>query len=72
MRDRPCCRDTPAIRAAVAARSWLRVYQLPAHAPELNPVEKVWATMKGSLANLAVHTATGLAATVKNRLKRMQ
>jgi hypothetical protein len=28
--------------------------------------------MKGGLANLAVRTATGLAAAVKNRLKRMQ
>ena len=63
---------TPAIRAAIAARSWLRVYQLPAYAPELNPVEKVWSTMKGSLANLAVRTANELAAAVKNRLKRMQ
>ena len=63
---------TPAIRAAIAARPWLRVYQLPAYAPELNPVEKVWSTMKGSLANLAVRTATDLAAAVKNRLKRMQ
>jgi transposase len=39
----------------------LRVYQLPAYAPELNPVEKVWSAMKGSLANLAVRTATELA-----------
>jgi putative transposase len=63
---------TPAIRAAITARSWLRVYQLPVYAPELNPVEKVWSTMKGNLANLAVRTATGLTAAVKNRLKRMQ
>jgi hypothetical protein len=28
--------------------------------------------MKGSLANLAVHPATGLAAAVKNRLKPLQ
>ena len=63
---------SPPIRAAIAARSWLRVYQLPAYAPELNPVEKVWSSMKGSLANLAVRTATELAAAVKNRLKRMQ
>jgi DDE superfamily endonuclease len=63
---------TPAMRAAIAARAWLRVYHLPAYAPELNPVEKVWSTMKGSLANLAVRTATELAAAVKNRLKRMQ
>jgi hypothetical protein len=27
----------------------------------VNPVEKVWSTMKFSLANLAVHTATSQA-----------
>jgi len=63
---------SPAIRAAIAARSWLRVYQLPAYAPELNPAEKVWSTMKRSLANHCARTATDLAAAVKNRLKRMQ
>ncbi|MFG2139851.1 hypothetical protein [Streptomyces sp. NPDC048650] len=41
-------------------------------APELNPVEKVWSTMKGSLADLAARTAGELAAAVKNRLNRMQ
>jgi len=35
-------------------------------------VIKVWSTMKGSLANLAVRTANQLSAVVKNRLKRMQ
>jgi hypothetical protein len=63
---------SPPIRAAVAARPWLRVYQLPAYAPELNPVEKVWSGMKRSLANHCVQTATDLVAAVKNRLKRMQ
>lgn len=63
---------SPPILAAVAARSWLRVYQLPSYAPELNPVEKVWSAMKRSLANHGVRTATNLAAAVKNRLKRMQ
>ena len=70
--DRLSLHKTPTIRAAIAARPWLRVYLLPAYAPELNPVEKVWSTMKGSLANLAVRTATDLAAAVKNRLNRMQ
>jgi transposase len=28
-----------AMRELVAARSWLTVFQLPAYAPELNPVE---------------------------------
>jgi hypothetical protein len=63
---------SPPIRAAVAARPWLRVYQLPAYAPELNPVEKVWSAMKRSLANHGLRTATDLAAAVKNRLNRMQ
>lgn len=63
---------SPAIRKAIAARSWLRVYQLPAYAPELNPAEKAWSAMKSSLANLAARTAAELAAAVKNRLKRMQ
>ena len=70
--DRLSLHKTPAIRAAIAARPWLRVYLLPAYAPELNPVEKVWSTMKSSLANLAVRTATDLATAVKNRLNRMQ
>jgi transposase len=63
---------SPPIRAAVAARPWLRVYQLPSYAPELNPVEKVWSTMKRSLANHCVRTAADLAVAVKNRLNRMQ
>ncbi|MEV6842917.1 hypothetical protein [Actinoplanes sp. NPDC051411] len=46
---RPIERDEPAI----AARRWPRVYELPAYAPELNPVENVWPTIKGSRANLA-------------------
>jgi putative transposase len=32
---------------------WLTVIRLPAYAPELNPVEGVWAHLKSSLANLA-------------------
>lgn len=61
-----------AMRRLIAARPWLRVYLLPAYAPELNPVEKVWSTMKRSLANLSARTATTLTTMVKNRLKRMQ
>ncbi len=41
-----------AMRELVAARSWLRVYQLPPYASELNPVEPVWSNLKRSLANL--------------------
>lgn len=70
---RPLPADLPhPALSAIAARCWLLVYQLPAYAPELNPVEKVWSTRKGSLANRAARTAGELAAAVKNRLKRMQ
>lgn len=31
-------------------RSWLTVHRLPAYAPELNPVEGVWAWFKGTVA----------------------
>jgi len=37
----------------IAARLWLTVCQLPAYAPELNPVEVVWSHLNRSLANLA-------------------
>lgn len=35
-----------------AAREWLTVFQLPAYASELNPVESVWSPLKRSLVNL--------------------
>ncbi|MGI5246049.1 transposase [Dactylosporangium sp. CA-139066] len=60
------------MRALIATRPWLRVYQLPSYAPELNPSEGIWAHLKRSLANLAVHNITNLAHLAKNRLKRMQ
>jgi putative transposase len=60
------------MRKLIAARRWLVVYQLPAYAPELNPVEGVWSHLKRSLANLAKRTIDQLTALVKTRLKRMQ
>jgi hypothetical protein len=35
-----------AMRDLIAARDWLTVFQLPAYAPELNPVEPVWSVLK--------------------------
>ena len=38
-------------------RSWLVVERLPAYAPQLNPVEGLWSSLKAvELANLAVPT----------------
>jgi putative transposase len=56
----------------IAARPWLRVFQLPPYAHELNPVEPVWSHLKRSLANLTKHNIAQLTARVKTRLKRMQ
>jgi putative transposase len=61
-----------AMRELVAARDWLTVFQLPAYASELNPVEGVWSVLKRSLANLAKRDIAQLTALVKTRLRRMQ
>jgi transposase len=56
----------------IAARPWLRVYQLPTYAPELNPAEGIWSWTKRCLANIAARNIDHLLALVKNRLKRIQ
>lgn len=61
-----------AMRELIGRRSWLTVFRLPPYAPDLNPAEGVWAHLKRSLANLAPYGIDGLAAVVRNRLKRMQ
>jgi transposase len=61
-----------AMRALIGARDWLTVYILPAYAPDLNPVEWLWAHVKRSLANLASVALDHLEAVVRNRLKRLQ
>lgn len=61
-----------AMRRLIASRAWLRVYRLPAYAPELNPAEGVWSSLKRGLANLVRGTITDLNQLVKTRLKRMQ
>jgi putative transposase len=56
----------------VAARDWLTVFRLPPYAHELNPVERVWALLKKSLANLAKRDIGQLTALIRTRLRRMQ
>ena len=60
------------MRQLIAARSWLTVYQLPAYAPELDPVEAVWSNLKRSLANLTKQGVDQLATLIKARLRPMQ
>ncbi len=61
-----------AMRELTATRAWLTVFQLPAYAPELNPVEPVWSNLKRSLANLVKHDISQLTVLIKTRLRRMQ
>ncbi|MBL3668425.1 transposase [Streptomyces sp. M2CJ-2] len=61
-----------AMRALLAARSWLTVFHFPSYAPDLNPDESVWASLKKTLVNLAACTTDELAALIRTRLKRMQ
>jgi putative transposase len=60
------------MRRLLAARRWLRVYPLPALAPELNPTETVWSSLKRSMANLAPGSINDLARITRNRIKSMQ
>ncbi|MEV0648327.1 transposase [Phytomonospora sp. NPDC050363] len=60
------------MRELIANRSWLTVFQLPAYAPELNPVEPVWSHLKRSPANLVETTLDQLIALVNTRVKRIQ
>ena len=60
-----------ATRAYVERHSrWLRVERLPAYAPELNPVEALWAWLKhGRLANVADEGLGRLAQRVRRGIK---
>jgi len=61
-----------AMRQFVADHAWLRVVQLPAYAPELNPTEGVWSHVKRGLGNLAACGIDQLATIVRTRLKTIQ
>src|SRR4051812_39176049 len=60
------------MRALIAARPWLTVFQLPAYAPELNPADGVWAHLKRSIANLAPRGTEQLSVLIGSRLRHLQ
>ena len=54
-------------------RHWLTVERLPAYAPELNPVEGLWAWLKGTcLANVCGDELDPLVARVRNGANRIR
>jgi DDE superfamily endonuclease len=55
-----------------AQRHWLRVERLPAYAPDLNPVEFLWANLKGAeLANFAGDTLAEVANQAQHGIQRV-
>jgi transposase len=53
-------------------RDWLTAERLPAYAPELNPVEYLWANLKGAeLANFASDTVTEVADATEQGIQRV-
>jgi hypothetical protein len=53
-------------------RDWLTVERLPAYAPELNPVEGLWANLKGGeLANFAGDTIAQVADQAQHGIQRI-
>jgi transposase len=54
-------------------RSWLVVERLPAYAPDLNPVERLWSNLKGvELANLVTEHLDELIATAGAGIDRIR
>jgi transposase len=45
--------------------AWLRVYQLPAYAPDLNPAEGIWSLLKRAMVSFAAADLDGLVRIVK-------
>ena len=53
-------------------RSWLNVTRLPSYAPDLNPVEYIWANIKGKeLANLCSDDLTLMVEGVRKGFSRI-
>ena len=51
---------------------WLTVIQLPAYAPDVNPVEAAWSVMKNGLGNLAAGSVSQLVTAMRHQLHRIR
>ena len=68
----PAHRSTK-VTTHIEAQEWLTVERLPAYAPELNPVEYLWAAIKNKdLANICVDTIEQLGARLEQAHKRFE
>lgn len=57
---------------AQANAHWLRIYQFPTYAPELNPAEGIWSLLRRSMANFVVTDLHGVVRIIKRKLKKIQ
>ena len=57
---------------AAQNREWLRIYRMPAYAPELNPAEGIWSLLKRAIASFAATSIDALARIIKRKLKKIQ
>ena len=57
---------------AAENKAWLRIYRLPAYAPELNPAEGIWSLLKRAIANFAAPNLGYMVRIVKRKLKKIQ
>ena len=66
--------DSKVMRAWLGRqRSWLVVEPLPGYAPELNPVEPLWSSLKGvELANLAGDTLNDVITAAERGIQRIR
>jgi DDE superfamily endonuclease len=65
--------DNLPAHTSLAMRAWLQVEYLPAYAPDLDPVEGLWANLKGvELANRACGSLEELAAAAEQGIGRVR
>ncbi len=64
---------TAGLRHWISQRDWLSVYQLPAYAPDLNPVEGIWSVLRRTTqANRAFTDPDDLVTTIRRGLRQLQ
>lgn len=71
--DRSPIHRGPEVTALLAAHPRLKVEELPAYAPELNPVELIWSYLKfGKLSNLFAQDLIELEQVLQRELKKLE
>ncbi|GGZ30874.1 hypothetical protein GCM10010300_86790 [Streptomyces olivaceoviridis] len=61
------------MRRYIAEHDWLTVYQLPAYAPDLNPVEAIWSIpRRTTTANRAFTDPNDLITAIRRGLRQLQ